>query len=281
MLKRSLKLISGLLLLAQFTFSFNAQANESIDKLLQLIAVDNQLVSMPGAIKMALSQVNQKGSKLTTAQYQSLIGLADQYILPSDIKAHIKTQLIKVLTEQDIKALIAWYSSDVGQRLIAAETQASTPEAFMQMQQQAQQILSDENRVGFSKKMEGIIGATDMMVEMQISTTMAVYAGIRAVTQAKSAISIAALRGQVNGQRAAMKSQLAQLVLLISTYTWKDISWSDLAKYEQHLNTPASAKFIKSASDALVSGFEMSIAKWAQEVTQMAKTQTKPVEVNK
>jgi hypothetical protein len=278
MFKRILKLATALLLLTQLTLSFNAQANESLDKLLQLIGVDNQLVSMPGAVKMALTQINQKGSKITQAQYQTLIRLVDKYILAADIKAHLKTQLSQKLTNQEVNALIGWYSSDVGKRLIAAETHASTPAAFGEMQQQAQPLLGDVNRVGFSKKMESIIGSTDMMVEMQISTTMAVYAGIRAITQAKSAITIDALRAQINGQKPAMKAQLEQLVLLISTYTWKDIGWADLAKYEQHLNTPASRKFIKAASDALVSGFDLSIAKWSEQVAQSVKAQPKPTE---
>jgi hypothetical protein len=231
---------------------------------LTLAGIDTQLASLPETVKMGLSNAKKQGARISDADYQLMLSSVDEAMVPAKMKGGISAELIKTLNDKEIKVLLKWYESDLGKEITAAESAGTKPDAFMAMQKQAPQLLTDTKRVEFAQRVDALVGATDMMLDMQVNNGFAVYSAISAVSPSPLTLSAEQIKNQMSAQMAPMRANIAQMVALAGVYSFKNISLDKLAKYENFLSTNEALKFSKITMNALMGGFETAITKLAK-----------------
>ncbi|MCJ8269439.1 MAG: DUF2059 domain-containing protein [Psychrosphaera sp.] len=268
MTKHSFKMAATLLLLAQCTFGFAAHAGDSVEKLLELSGGNKAIEAMPGAVKGGMMQAKQG---MPEPLFDKIVASVDSSIKPDVIKKTLKAAISKSMTDKEVAELLTWYESDLGKELVKAESVNNSPEAYVQMQQQAQKLFADAPRVAIAKRYDSLIGATDAMIDMQVSSGAAIYSAMAAIAKPDTAPDLSQFKSMIAAQMAPMRSQMESIVIMSFVYAHQTTDMAKLKKYEAFLNTPTAVKFNKIALKGMLGGFEKTIVTWAGTVAKMAK----------
>jgi hypothetical protein len=213
-----------------------------------------------------MDQARQQGSALPGNLHQSMLNSVDATILPSEILNEISSSLKKQINESEVKQLITWYESDLGKKITAAEEQASTPEAYQMMAQSAQTLLGNTKRVEFAKKLDKMLKVTDMTLNMQESSGIAVYSALSTAMDPSKPLQLDKLEAQLAAQRPQIRAQIEQMVIISFVYAYRNIDIEDLKKYENFLSQENSRKFNNTVVAAMNRGMEASVSKLAKEI---------------
>jgi hypothetical protein len=240
-LKPSVKLASVLLLCLNSSVSF-AASDALVTRLLNDSGITRQVGELPGAIKMGMQQGMQQAPGLPVQKQQMMLQSVDANILPADILTVVRSTLKSTLTDEEAEALLQWYESKTGKQVTAAEEQAATPEAYMQMQQQAQQLAADAPRVAYAQKIDKLTGATDMAIELQVQTGLAAYSGMMTVLQPNKPLNIEQYKAQQSAQMTQMRPMMEQMVALAGVYAHRSIEMEKLEQYAGFLSKPVEYK---------------------------------------
>ena len=257
-----------LLLLAQCTLGFAAHAGDSVEKLLNLSGAYKAVDSLPDALKGGLQQGK---ANMPPAVFEKMVSSVDDFITPAAIKKPLNAEVKKALSEKEVTELLVWYSSDLGQEMVAAEAKSATVEGYAQMQQQAQKLFADAPRVEMAKNYDVLIGATDAMIDMQVSSTAAMYSAMATISNPGVPADLSKFKSMIAPQMAPMRSQMESMIIMSFVYAHQATDMDKLKKYETFLNTPTAIKFNKVAMKAMLGGFEQTVVQWAGKLPQVVK----------
>jgi hypothetical protein len=269
MVKHQFKLLLGALFLFASSLSYADVSDESIDKLLDLSGLTMQVGQFPGLIKEGMKEAKQQGTPIPDAQYSSMVKSADESIVPSEIIEGIRISIKKSINEKEAKKLLAWYESDLGKEITRAEESAFTPEAYQQMMQLAQSLLENSERVEFAKRLDVLMGATEMAMGIQEHAGIAVYSAMMTAMQPDVPLNIEPVKAQMNAASEQTRAAIKQIVTISFVYSYRNIETNNLKKYEMFLNDATTMKFNKVIIDSLNIGIESSVSKWADSLAKM------------
>jgi hypothetical protein len=229
-----LRYILPILLLLCFTTPLClAQASdETIDKVLELSGLVEQVSQIPGQIMMGMEQARLQGAAIPEDFHNAMLATVESSIAPSDIIEEIGNSLQQQISDSEAQDLLAWYQSDLGRKITAAEEKASSPDAFQQMVQEAQIHLANSERVKFAKTIDSLLGATDMAVGIQEYTGIAVYSAIMTAMQPGVPLNLDRLKAQISASSAQTRAALQQMIILNLVYAYRTIDTEELARYE-------------------------------------------------
>lgn len=260
------KLMLALVLLLASSLIHAAVSDETITRILDLSGLTEQVGQFPGLIKAGMEQARQQGANISDAQFSAMVSSVDRSILPSDTIESIKGSLRKSMTEAEASQLLSWYESDLGKEITRAEEKASSPEAYQQMMQGAQSLLADTERVNFAKRLDALVGATDMGLHLQEYSGIAVYSAVMAINQPGVPLNIEPFKAQMEAAGAQTRAAMEQMVIISYVYAYQGIEKDKLAKYEEFLNSPATTRFNKTVTNGISRGLEESVSRWAGEL---------------
>lgn len=247
-------------------------SDESINKLLDLSGLSMQVEQFPGLIKAGMEQAKKQGTPIPNAEYSSMVKSANESILPSEIIGGIRVSLKKSINEKEAQKLLAWYESDLGKEITQAEESASTPEAYQQMMQSAQSLLDNSERVEFANRLDVLLGATDMTMDIQKYSGIAVYSAIFTAMQPDTPLNIEPFKAQMDAANAKTRAAIKQMITISFVYSYKNIESENLKKYEMFLNDATTMKFNKTIMDSMSRELESSVSKWADVLAQIFKS---------
>lgn len=271
MIKQQFKLAMLVVFFLLSSSGYASASDESLDKLLVLSGLSKQVGQFPGMIKAGMDQAMQQERSIPDSEYSLLIKSVDESILPSEIINEIKISLKSSISENDAKKLLAWYESELGKEITKAEENSSTPQAYQQMLQSAQSLLENKERVEFADRLDALLGATDMAMDMQKKSFLAVYTAIMTATQPDKPLNIEQFEAQLNTQHDQMRAATKQMVTISFIYSYQNIEAEKLKKYEGFLNDPATVHFNKVIIDSMSKGIETSMTKWGAALATLVK----------
>ncbi|WP_157954003.1 DUF2059 domain-containing protein [Microbulbifer sp. A4B17] len=242
-----------------------------LDKLLLLSGFTKQIEELPGVVKSGFEEGAQKGAPIPEDELKRILESVDKTILPSVIMNEARSSLSESLTEKDIEALLVWYESDLGKKITAAEEKASTGEAYQELMVNAQQLMLDTKRIEVATRIDQLVGATDMAMEMQATTGIAVYSAIMTMMAPGQDINLDAYKAQMEAMKPQMRQSIEQLVAVSFVYTYQGIDDASLAKYEEFLSKPETKKFNSSAIKGLNKGFAEVVGRWSGDLASILK----------
>lgn len=255
-----------------FCSSVLASSKETnLDRLLILSGITKQVGEFPGLVKTGIMQGVQQGGTIPEDEVSLMLSSADKTILPSVVLDEIRMSLEKSLSGDDIETLLEWYESDIGQRITAAEEKASTPAAYQRMINSAQQLLANTDRVKVAKRLDELLGATDITMKMQKYSGIAVYSAIMTAMAPDQELNLDAYESQMAEVEPQMRENIRQLVIISFVYSYQDIDDDNLSIYEDFLNRSLTRKFNDSAIKGLSRGFEKVVSSWASDLASMLK----------
>lgn len=263
MIKHKYKQFLLIILFFTSSLSYADISDKSINKILDLSGLIMQVNQFPGLLKVGMEQAKQQGTPISDAEYNSMVMSVDESILPSDIIHKIRVSLKNSLSEAEAKQLLVWYESELGKEITTEEKNSSTPESYQLMMQSTSSLLENPERVAFAKRLDALIGATDMAMNIQEYSSIAIYSAIMTAIQPNSPPNLEPFKAQMDAESAQTRAALEQMVILSSVYSYQNIEIEKLNKYEAFLNEPATVKFNKVTTESMNMGIELSISKLA------------------
>ena len=196
-------------------------------------------------------------------EYNAILLSIEKSLLPTEILAEIRGELKKSISESQANEMLVWYESDLGKKITLAEEKSTSAEAYKKMVQEAQSLLADSERVEIAKRFDTLLGVTDMTIEIQKYTGIAVYCAIMSVMQPELPLNIEQIRAQVSSMGAQNNATIQQMIILSFVYSYQSIDKGELRKYEVFLANDSTAKFNKIVMSSMYNGFERSILNMA------------------
>ncbi|MFC3152208.1 DUF2059 domain-containing protein [Litoribrevibacter euphylliae] len=242
MIKLKLYFSFILLMMASSLTLGAAISNESLDKVMKMSGLTQQIAETPAAIIGGLAQARAQGTPVSDDVFTALSDTVNNTFHPTKIEDAVKQSLKSALTEEDAKKLFSWYDTALGKKITDAEVKATSPEAMQSMMQQAQQLMSNQERVQIALEMLNQMKVLDKTLASQEATAVAVYAAMSSALAPDQPVNTEAYRQQFSSQLSAMKPQLEQMIVLGLVYTYQDFSVADIKKYIEFNKTPAASK---------------------------------------
>ncbi|WP_445354092.1 DUF2059 domain-containing protein [Microbulbifer sp. EKSA008] len=237
-----------------------------MDKLLLVSGFTKQVEGFPELVKSGFAEGVQQGAPISQDKLQKILESADNTILPSIIMDEVRSSLSTSLTDKDVGVLLAWYESDIGKKITKAEEEGSSEEAF-------QNLMADTKRVEMATRIDQLVGATDMAMEMQISTGIAVYSAVTAVMAPGQEINLDAYKAQMEAMKPQMRQNVEQFVTLSFVQTYQGFDDTSLAKYEEFLSQPEAKKFNSSSMAGLNKALTQVIGRWSGDMASILKNE--------
>lgn len=269
MVNYSYRLLFAAVFFLLSSLSYAGISDRSASKLLDLSGLTKQVEQFPAVMKAGLQQAHQQGGSIPDAEFAVMVNSIDESFDPGQMIKSIKLPLKKELSKKEAKKLIAWYESDLGKKITQAEEQASTPKGYQEMMASAQSLLANKERVAQAKKIDELVGATDMTMEVQKNTSVAIYSAMLTAANPGKPLDLEPIKAQIDSQMAQARASVEQMVIVSFVYSYRNIAIKDLKKYEEFLARPTTKKFNNTVIEAMMKSLESSIVNWAKKLGEM------------
>jgi hypothetical protein len=251
------------------SFTYANPSDKNLDELLILSGITEQISQLPSMIKAGMTQAHKQSKVMPEKKYKELVNSVDTYILASEIILVLKNELQKSITDKEIQELLVWYKSDIGKKITKAEELASTPTAYKAMIQSKELLLKDSKRVVFSQKLDKLIGATQLAIELQLYTAVTTTSAMLSIIEPDVPLDIKRIHAQLFPRIMQSYDTIQELVILSFVYAYKDISIEDLNTYMLFLNQKNTIKMNTILLEAMNKGVQKSISKWAKNIAKI------------
>lgn len=236
---------------------------QKVNKILTLSGLTRQVAYFPEALKFGMAQ---QANKLPPTLFAAMVRTVDTHFMPSLILAGVRTELARNLTREEAVFLFDWFNSDLGRTIAMEEEFSSSPDALIEIREQADTLARDQERMAFAKRLDKILGSTDLALKVQEKTIVTAYSAIRSVLDEGQAPPAAEFRKQVSEQLTRNRQDMARFVWISTVHSYQTIALEDLDRYEIFLRAPATQKFSRLVNDNLIEGLEKAMSAWAKEL---------------
>jgi hypothetical protein len=271
------KLAHGLTLFFILSFGATTFATEvsdaSLDKLMEVSGLREQMAEIPGMILTGVEQASSQGTEIPEAMLARLYRSIDESFAPEEVLLFVKQELKKSISEEQVAGLMQWYESETGKRIVKAEIDASSPAAYMEMNRIGKSLFENEQRVIMAQTIANQAKSTDLVMDLQLNTAIAVYAAVSMALMPGEKVDIEAFRQQMTSQDELMRDNIEQFVILTLLYSYKDIDPASMEKYLQFLGKEDTVQFNDSVNVGLSQGLNIAITKMAQSLYDSYKKQ--------
>ena len=228
-----------------------------------LSGINKQMGELPGMVQAGIEQASQQEAKIPEADLKEIKKSVKEAFQAAAITSAMSSEIKKGISEADAKKLLAWYESSLGKKITKAEEEASTPAAYQQMINEAQSLLADQERVAIAREIDRLVNATDLVMQLQEKTGIAVFTALSKAMEPAQPVNIAAFKAQMSAQEQQIRQNVEQLMIVSFVYSYKNIEIENLKKYVAFLARPETKKFNDSALTGMKSGLNQSIDKMA------------------
>lgn len=254
-LKKTLTVLTILLLIP--TLAFSAYVSKgSLYKFMEISGLNKQVAELPGMVEAGLQQAQQQQQGMPEELFTEIVRASTKAFEPNRFRAYISNEIRTGITENEAMKLIAWYETALGKEITAAEINASKPDAYLEMLANTEALMAETELIAKARKIDNLVGATDLAMEIQTKTAIAVYAAVVMAKNPGQKVDIAGFKNQLNAQKEQMRANAESLVLLSLVFTYKDIDPAKIDKYIAFLGTAevqrANASILKGTSAAFV-----------------------------
>ncbi|MEM1190416.1 MAG: hypothetical protein AAGI72_17935 [Pseudomonadota bacterium] len=243
-----------------------AAEQEEISDLLRLSGLSAQVRQFPEMVKVGILQAAEAEALLSDVERDQMLAGVDRAFAPEALESSIGNEVGRALSRGDITSLMAWYQSSIGKQITASEERASTPAAYAEMMRRASELAQNVELMEFAERLDQLLGATDMTLEIQKTSALAVYAALATKTAPEEPMDLLDYATQLEAMTPELRPQVKQLVHISSAFAYEGVDEASRSKYEQFLRTPAASRFNTAVMEAFVAGFSEAVSAWAAEL---------------
>lgn len=269
MISQYMRSLFSVVLLFASTALLASETDDAIDELMEKSGLTEQVAQIPQSMKQGMTMAQDQSHAIPDTVFQAMIRSADGAFVTEDILQALREALSVSLAPGQVDELLAWYNSPIGMEITAAEQAAAGSNAQQKMINQATKLLGDQQRVKFASKLDKLFGATDMVMDLQQYTSMAVISALLISQQPEAAIDLSAFNEQIQQQVDATRPMVEQGILLSLLYSYQGIEMSKLETYEDFLLQPTTRQFNSVVMDSLNRSLESGIEEFAQNLARL------------
>ncbi len=182
MLIRPFRFLVGIVAVVSSSMVSAAVSSSSVLELLDISGLTKQVKEIPALLKSGMTQTReQQLDQIPPEVSDAMINSIGTAVKPSALLAEIGSSIIRGMEQAEVDELLKWYRSDLGRKITQAEEQASTVKASEYIAKHQDALANDFERMSFAKSFDEIIGATEMVLQLQEYTTLAVMSGLSVV----------------------------------------------------------------------------------------------------
>ena len=226
------------------SLSFLAQAEKvqesSVNDLMVLSGLNSQLAELAPTL---ISMIQQSMPDLSAEKKKQMETVFGKVFNPDLILKDVSSELSKSLSEADAKKVIAWYESNTGARIARAEEAAFSPQAMMEFQKVAPELMKDTELMATVQELMDATGIIEKSLEIQEISTLATLIGMSQARNPDQPVNLDALKQMVSMQLEKAKGSIEQMMALQLAFSYKDIDKASMQEYLQVLKSPAMQKF--------------------------------------
>ncbi|MDC0664316.1 DUF2059 domain-containing protein [Marinobacter sp. SS21] len=246
-----------------------SERDRQLDELMALSGLNEQVAQIPESLKAGFIQAQQQGTPIPEATFQAMMRSTERSIVAEDILAEIQTSLASKLSDADIQTLLTWYQSDLGREIAEAERRAAQPSAYGDMMRQAKTLYGDSRRVKFAEKMDKLFGATDMVMELQKFTGVAVFSAMTMGTQPGAAMDLSVFEERIATEIEASRPAVEQGIVLSYLYSYRNLDMAKLETYAQFLREPEARRFNTTILESMNRALQNGISDLARDMARL------------
>lgn len=230
-----------------------AASGSDIQQLMERSGLTRQVQEYPGLVKTGMQQALQQDTsgKIPQESIQAMLSAADRAFSSQEMLGGIAKDLSGQLDARHLPDLMKWYNSAAGRKIAQMESAASTPQAYAEMMQSAQQLLANQSRVKMIREIDQTISATDSSVKLMMNMQVASVTSLMSVMSPGVAVSVDEIREKFAGNEAQMRPQIEQVVTVSLLYSYRKLSKPELTRYLAFLRTPAAQAYNRLALDSI------------------------------
>ncbi len=234
-----------------------AGATDPTERLLDVsglrVQLTNVLYISRAAVLESLAQIGVEPATLRVLQRR-----VAEVLSPEAFLAAVASELQSTFAAGEIEELLAWFESDLGRKITAAEESASAVDAQLDMLMKAETLVQDAQRTVVVRRMLEVVRGTDLAVAQASNLMLLTIAAGWGIEHAGVPFNLTGLRVYVlPAFEESIRQSVEESTLLAYLYTYRDIDLSDLEQYTAFLETPVSLKLNDALDRALNRQYEL------------------------
>lgn len=217
-------------------------------ELLQRSGLAGEIQQLPEVMVLGLKQgaSGENTDVLTSDILQNLARAARRAYSPGVIKARVLAHLRQNMPLNQVQEALSWYNSPVGRKIARLESESSTPEAQIRIEQYAANLANEnypEEKVALIQALAEDSGAIESGIEIALNTQKAIAAAALAASATENLSSLPYVLDQVEKYRPRVAKFVTQNILVSMLFTYQTLSKEELAQYLEFIRTESGTAF--------------------------------------
>ena len=260
---------------------FLAAAQDQHELLVQELYVKSglakQIQDIPRSIQAGLDQElleEEQFAKPSPRVIALMKALAPKAFAPEKLKAVVLPELKTGLTTSDLQAALKWLDSPLGIKCTRLEDEASTPEAYPEIDKYKAHLKKSPptpERLKIIHKLDAALKATQTSVEMALNLQVALLLAVNATLPEEQQESPAEILDDIKQHRPEIESAL-QLESLVSLfYTYRSLTEAEINQYIKFATSSAGSKYQEVADAAMKKALIAGGIRWGEAIGEAMK----------
>ncbi len=261
----------AILALSASAISARAEAPDKISELMEVAGIDSSFDNLGDGLAAGMRQTSGAFSENQRYREKVLAGIEAAAALafaPEKLKSELREPLGEKLSEADLGAIIAFYKSPLGARMVALAKAANTPEFQSKIRGMAGELLESltdqPERADVLITLDNSLRLTENAANLAFGLARAMAVGMAAADEKTTSLSeeaLAAMDDALKKARPKMTERMKQGIMASLIYTYREASVEDLRNYLKFMTSPAGKKF----NEAFTSAFAQVLLKAGDE----------------
>ncbi|MCF6252628.1 MAG: hypothetical protein L3J75_15385 [Methylococcaceae bacterium] len=230
-------------------FSLNASSsadekNELVTKIVKASGIELIIESIPEQFEA------QKTQRRTTSRNPEIDDLVTKIFIEnfneSLAKEQVHLTIFNKIDLNNLKKIVVWLDSPLGQRFSSAEVTASSPNAeadLLRYLADLQTSPPSQDRIALFQTFEKAAGLTDSAVSIFESLMRTIISGIRAITPESEGVSEEKINSQIGIMIPILRQGMWQKMIAMSHFTYQEFTNEEVNEYIAFLNSNAGKQF--------------------------------------
>lgn len=244
-----------------------------IEELMHKSGLWRQIEQIEPLLQASLVQELGNRSKEEEAELWPLrMAMAKAYAA-DNLRAEVKSQLSQSLGQRDVDNVLAWLSTDLGQRLTALEEKSGEVSEYSQRQENAERVLQSlqPQRIQLIRRFTKAIRIGEASASMAINTTVGITHGASLVSPHMKASEVKELKRMLGEHKAKLTQMYEEQSVMQFATIYRSVSDDDLKKYIAFAESAAGRRY----HAATIKAMDIALTKAATEMGREIGTPTK------
>jgi len=251
--------VVSLILCGDVCFADDHKSDQLVQTLMQKSGMKKQIEQMPQLLQAELDQQQAEAKGIPQEEFNRFSGIARSAFNPKMIHAAVQTYIKLNLSENDMKEVLEWLDSPLGTKITKMEENASTAEAYKEMQAIGAKLMNenkDSARMNKIIKLDKATGATQSTVNTVMNIQLAMMTAMSAAMEADKRPSFEDVQDLVKNIQPQIQAAMSQVVQMQFLYTYRELTDNEIDRYTQFAESKSGQRYhnvsIMAINEALV-----------------------------